>query len=321
MYVPPATRFTPANRKRWIAVAVSIGSTSVSVIAKAQAPSHSGIVIDIPLAVREIKSARQQWSGVFLYLLLALALQATPAGANCPSGREQQWGQLQSVTDGDTLRLTDGRKLRLIAVNTPELGHGRGPDQPLAQAARRAVQQFFAGNKRVGLVAGIEPVDHYGRQLVHVFRADGESLSAFLLQQGLGWRIAIPPNLGFQDCLTQHEQMAQAARRGVWALPDYRPKPANTLTAADSGFGRVVGRVMRVSETASAWWIELDGLSLRLAKHRLHYFGKNLPATWLNRQITVSGWIIDRSESSAAKRGYARFILQLQHPSMIVIAP
>ncbi|MGV6807200.1 MAG: thermonuclease family protein, partial [bacterium] len=33
------------------------------------------------------------------------------------------------VIDGDTLHLVDGRRVRLIGVNTPEMGHGDEPDQ------------------------------------------------------------------------------------------------------------------------------------------------------------------------------------------------
>ena len=254
-------------------------------------------------------------------MCLLLLLLAPHSRANCASTSPLVWGELKYVVDGDTLHLKDGRKLRLIGVNTPELGHNGRPDQPLALEARRLVERFFAADKRVGLQVGAEPRDHYGRQLVHIYRSDGEALSAQLLEAGLAWRVAVPPNLAQQDCLAEHERRARASARGVWSEPVYQAKPSADLTAADGGFGLVSGRVEHVTQTAKGWWIDLEGLSLRLPRDKLVYFGKNLPDSWLRRQVIVRGWIIDRSGTAAVKkRGYAPFLIQLQHPSMIEFA-
>lgn len=238
------------------------------------------------------------------------------ARANCPVSGDVQWGQLAYVVDGDTIRLKDGRRLRLIAVNTPELGHNGRSDQPLAREAKRQVEHFFAADRRVGLQAGKQGRDHYGRYLMHVYRGDGQSLSAWLLARGLGWRIAIPPNLDYQGCLQAEEQRARQAHLGVWAA--YPPKPTATLGISDTGFEVVTGTVHKVTETRSGWWVDMDGLSLRVSKKNSHYFEKNLPNRWQGRQVIVRGWVIDRGDSAAAKkRGYPRFMMPVSHPSML----
>lgn len=222
------------------------------------------------------------------------------------------------MTDGDTLKLSDGRAIRLIAVNTPELGRRGRPDQPLAREAKQAVRVFLGEPLRVGLQIGQEPRDHHGRTLAYAFNVDGHSLAAHLLELGLGWRIAMPPNLAYQTCLDAHEREARDAERGVWS-PALRESKAGEIGA---GFGLVSGTVERVTETGSGWWIDLPGIALRLSKRDRKYFTGGEPASWLNRRVTVRGWIVDRSRSKVVRdRGYAPFMMVLRHPGMIEIDP
>lgn len=264
-------------------------------------------------ALNALKNARQQWLGVFFALVFCAS-----AFANCPAQQSLQWGKIAKVVDGDTLHLEDGRKLRLIAINTPELARNQRPAQPLAIEAREAVQAFFAQQPRIGWHYGSQHQDHYGRELVHVFRSDGQSLSAYLIEQGLGWRIAIPPNLGYQACLQRLEASARAQRRGVWQDRYYPLRRTQSLSADDTGFQRVRGRVENITATRKGWWIDLPGLSLRINKAAV-WQGEQSPERWLHRAITVRGWLIDRSDSEAARRGYAPLMMSISHPSMVEI--
>ena len=47
---------------------------------------------------------------------------------------------IRSVTDGDTLVLNDGRKVRLLGINTPELGFGGEASEPYAVDAKDYVE-------------------------------------------------------------------------------------------------------------------------------------------------------------------------------------
>jgi len=46
------------------------------------------------------------------------------------------------VYDGDTVRLTEGRGLRLIGLDTPVLGHNGAPDQAYTQRAIAALRTY-----------------------------------------------------------------------------------------------------------------------------------------------------------------------------------
>src|SRR5690554_6263424 len=77
------------------------------------------------------------------------------------------------VIDGDTLDLADGRRVRLIGINAPEIGRQGNVSEPYAQAARKGLQQLVS-NADLRLLVGEETKDRYGRTLGHLFDAQGD---------------------------------------------------------------------------------------------------------------------------------------------------
>lgn len=137
--------------------------------------------------------------------------------------------QVRHARDGDSLVLADGRQVRLIGVNTPEINpssdkHKPVTPQPLAREAQRFVAARVNG-QTVTLHFETERTDRYQRLLAHVTLADGASLEEALLRAGLGWLVAIPPNINELARLQAAEAEARAARRGVWEKIEYRPAP------------------------------------------------------------------------------------------------
>ncbi len=297
-------------------MAVLINLTSALAIAAARRRRST-------LGVRSrmlLKTLDQQWSGVFLWLLIScfISAEAYAEGRDCPALGKLQWASLKSIVDGDTLSLSDGRKLRVIAINTPELARGARLAQPLAAAARAAVKDFFAGDTRVGLQLGVDDRDHYGRLLSHVFRAGGTSLSAYLLARGLAWQVVVPPNVRYWSCLAGVEQRAREQAVGIWAEGVYPIKSASTLRVADSGFQHVEGRVTSVVRSRRGWWLQLGPLAVRLQDKDMHYFTAVDPMQWQNKTLQLRGWLIDRSDSKAVReKGYSALMLDLRHPAML----
>src|SRR5690606_38338142 len=112
--------------------------------------------------------------------------------AFCPAPERLPQVAVAQVIDGDTLRLTDGRSVRLIGLNTPELGRKGRVAEPLADAARNHLQQLVkASDGRLGLRMGREARDRYGRVLAHAYDVQGNNLEAALLAQGLGFFVAV----------------------------------------------------------------------------------------------------------------------------------
>ncbi|HEY5716896.1 MAG TPA: thermonuclease family protein, partial [Motiliproteus sp.] len=197
----------------------------------------------------------------FLKALLASAFfvsaaSALGASSDCSPPGPLQTASLRQVIDGDTLELSDGRRVRLIGINTPELAHDTRPAQPLADSARRAADAFLRRDPSatLQLAIGTDSHDRYGRLLAHVFDRDGNSLEAQLLEQGLGFPLSIPPNLALRDCLQQRAHHARTQGLGVWSHPAFAPRQVSTLTPADGGYGRYRGRVSRVDRNRSGWY-------------------------------------------------------------------
>ena len=200
---------------------------------------------------------------------------------------------IQYVYDGDTLTLKDGRKIRLIGVNTPERGRKGQPDEPLAlqakQAVESAVQVASSRQKAVRLYLGREATDSYGRQLGHVF-VDGQSLSAMLLGKGLGWHVVVPPNSGLAACFAAAEQGARRQAKGLWrgSLPQF----VATKNIAQGGYQRVRGRVRKVSFTKSAWWINFDeGFVAVIYPENQPYFDRSTVSAWRGKRLEIEGWV------------------------------
>lgn len=195
------------------------------------------------------------------------------------------------VYDGDTVRLADGRKLRFIAINTPERARKSRPAQPLAEAAKQYLEALLAANKTLRLHYDEERKDRHGRLLAHPFLNDGRNLTQQLLQAGLGFHITVPPNLLLLECYQQAELDARQQQRGLWQGADYRPRQASQLGADDTGFMRVTGTVSRMGESRSAYWFNLGrGFALRLPKADIGYFPFP-PDSLKNKTLTVRGWV------------------------------
>jgi hypothetical protein len=166
---------------------------------------------------------------------------------------------------------------------------------------------------------GAEPRDRHGRLLAHVFRRrDGGSVEAELLRRGLGFRVAIPPNLAYQDCFAGAEREARRAGLGVWREPALAPRDASGLTRAATGIQRVRARVVKVEESARSWWLETDGpLVLRVDKSDRRHFAE-APSDWLGRTLVVRGWVVDRGARGAVRqRDLKPLLLHLRHAAMV----
>jgi endonuclease YncB( thermonuclease family) len=261
-----------------------------------------------------ITSKRPAFGWAFLYLLLA---QQVWAGASCGSAPvNASWQTISAVYDGDTLRTVGGEKIRLIAVNTPELARKGRPAQPLAEQARQLAQQFAAADAELAIIAGIDPRDRYGRTLAHVYSRDGRNLAAELLARGLGWQVVIPGNTGHWQCYRALEQQARVKRLGVW---QQAPLNAQRLTSAHAGFAVVSGKVDKVAQSRNHWWLTVGRLAISIPKKDQHHFGAIDWHAYQGREITVKGWLIDRSNSRGVKeKGYAPLMMSVRHPAMLL---
>ena len=243
------------------------------------------------------------------FFLLVAWLQ--PAAADvCSPTADAEPVRVRYVHDGDTLVLSDERKIRLLGINTPETARDGEPTQALAIRARDRLRQLlFQHGNRAQLLYGNQKQDRYGRHLAHLWSPDGENLSARLLSEGLGWAIVIPPNTQLAACYVASAEKARNAAEGVWGHPAYAAKPSKTLNLRMEGFSRVQGRITRVNHGGGATWINLEGhFAIRIPDQDLQWFPNPPARSWVGREAEVQGWLY-------ATKGELR--VTVQHPSAL----
>lgn len=251
------------------------------------------------------------------FFMPAIWLSAVQAQALCPATRPVSYAQVERVVDGDTLRLKDGRSVRMIGLNAPETGKKGLSAEPFADAARKRLQDLVAlSDGRVGLLPGKQAKDRYGRTLAHAFGVDGSNLEAQLLADGLAYHVAIAPNVELLGCLQAAERSARANGVGLW-----RQSPVvSPQNITRSGFAVVGGEISKVQRNRGGLWIDLQGgLVVHIAPNDLGYFDQKALGKLQGAQVEVRGWVLDRSRRGGLKAGQARWMLSLTHPGMFQV--
>ncbi|MDQ2076518.1 thermonuclease family protein [Marinimicrobium sp. ABcell2] len=269
------------------------------------------------MVIKPKKAPKAKALGAF-FMFWALAL---PAQSHCPppEGAERETAVVASVIDGDTVRLQDGRRVRFLGVDAPELGRSGEPHEPLALEAHALVLEWTPPGHPLTLVYDAEREDRFGRTLAYLYDAKGRSLEAELLRQGLAFHVAVPPNLALADCLREQQEKARLREVGVWGHRHWQPTPAADVS--QGGFQLVSGKVTDVSFTRDTVWLELDGpVVIQVPASDRHYFNFTDDdwERWLGRTILVSGWVIDRSESRAVERGFQPWMMRLRSPHALL---
>ena len=225
------------------------------------------------------------------------------------------------MIDGDTLGLSDGRHVRLIGVNAPELAHrGRMPEEG-AERARDLARRFLGGDS-LGLVVGEDARDRYDRTLALVFRADGRSLEEELVAAGLARVVVISPNLMLADCLMAVERRARAARAGLWNTAAFSPRSAAGIDGQDGGFRLLRGTVTTVHRGRSTWWLELDRrVALEVTAADRAYFDWAALSALQGREVEARGWLVRRSSGSTHSPGRTSWMMRIGHPLMLEAVP
>jgi endonuclease YncB( thermonuclease family) len=261
-----------------------------------------------------------------LFLFLAcLAPALADAGTACPVSQADETVRVSYVHDGDTVHLEDGRKIRLIGINTPELARDDNPAQAFAREAREALQTAIAlHDNRIGLVYGQERFDRYQRTLAHLFTPDGRNLQALLLQQGMALAIAHPPNTRYSQCYTIQERIARCQHKGLWANTARSIIKAADLGPENSGFQLVTGSIEHFSQTDKGIRLFMSELMITIRSKDLAAFDVAELASLPGKTVNVRGWLHPDNTASDGKSRHGRrvkYYLRLRHPSAMEINP
>jgi endonuclease YncB( thermonuclease family) len=135
--------------------------------------------------------------------------------------------KVSSVLDGDTIVLNNGRHVRLLGIDTPEVHTRKFKEfvfdpKPYGLDAKRFLENMVLG-KEVFLEYDVQPKDDFGRALAYCFVKGnlGKILfvNAALARQGLGIVYLRFPNYKYKGILLAAQQNARAENKNLWSLP------------------------------------------------------------------------------------------------------
>jgi micrococcal nuclease len=167
-----------------------------------------------------------------LLLMIAFIIAVAGCAPVEESGNEYQdelplgWERVRidRVIDGDTVVLSDGRRVRLIGINAPEFGEN---EEPYAREASDWLKAKIE-NKIVYLQKDVSEVDRYLRLLRYVWMEvpgaiHEESIrtwmvNAIMTAEGYVQPYTFPPDVLYADLFLKLAREARAEEKGLWGV-------------------------------------------------------------------------------------------------------
>jgi len=214
---------------------------------------------------------------------------------------------IQRIFDGDTVLLSDGRKIRLLGINTPEVRHKNDPAQAGGEEAKRWLIDKLK-QRKIRLELDVEKTDKYGRTLAHIMTDKNEHINLQMVAAGLASVAIYPPNLRYADELVKAQNQAEENKLGIWRLPEYAAKPVEAISASDhAGWMRLTGKVMTIRNSRKYVYLVLsDRVEARIERKWLSLF-PDMNA-YLGQPLEIRGWLTKNKGS---------FSMLIRHPSAI----
>jgi len=128
--------------------------------------------------------------------------------------------EVVSVIDGDTIKIKDNIRIRLIGINAPDKG------ECYYEESRQFLKEFLEG-KTVNLEKDISGKDDYGRPLRYVIlpsddpEQDNILVNDYIVRQGYAQAISSPPDNRYRDLLVSAQEEALRENRGLWKECEY----------------------------------------------------------------------------------------------------
>jgi micrococcal nuclease len=148
-------------------------------------------------------------------ILAALLITLLPAAA--PAAVSGRVARIDHVADGDTVDLTNGDRVRLVQIDTPEVYF---TPECYGRRASAITERLLPRGTLVRLAAepATDDVDQYGRLLRYVTRVrDGLNVNVYLVEVGAAAPYFYDGRRGrYAALLNRLAQRARARHLGLW---------------------------------------------------------------------------------------------------------
>lgn len=134
-------------------------------------------------------------------------------------GMEGERTLVVEVIDGDTVKVENGKTVRLLGVDTPETKDPRKPVQCFGKEASNELKRLI-DKKYVILEKDISETDKYNRLLRYIYLPldNGQTLFVqdYLVREGFATALTFPPDVKFSEQLRDAERFAKQNKKGLW---------------------------------------------------------------------------------------------------------
>ena len=259
------------------------------------------------------------WAGV---AWLATAVSPLAQACDLPP---PETAAVASVLDGETLKLADGRTVKLIGAKAPMPPLGwRGDDPwPLVDEAKEGLESLASG-RAIELRFGGQRTDRHGHLLAQVFVVTGDSrlwLQEELVGKGLARVYSLPDNRACVPELLIREREARAKRLGLWAFSAYRIENAldvKRLGRLIHSYQLVEGTVAAVGQGSGRLYLNFapdwrSDFTISMARKDVAAFASAGldPNALSGKRLRVRGWLAWRNGP----------MIEASHPDQIELLP
>jgi micrococcal nuclease len=155
------------------------------------------------------------------WFALGLAMKPLACGAQQPGTTPPTSCIVGRVADGDTFRCVDGRRVRLIGIDSPE-----SQQQPYGARARSALLEMLPSGATVRLETDVVPLDRYGRLLAYVW-VGPTLVNEAMVRDGWAVLYTMPPNVKYVEWLIRAQNEARARGAGLWGQRGFECRPSD----------------------------------------------------------------------------------------------
>lgn len=114
------------------------------------------------------------------------------------------------VIDGDSIILENGREVRYIGIDAPEISYYDCFSQQATEKNKQLVL-----NKEVFLMQDVSLTDEQGRYLAYVY-VDGLFVNEYLVENGFAFALSWKPDIKYANEFAEHQRKAKYEGRGLW---------------------------------------------------------------------------------------------------------
>ncbi|MFH0773269.1 MAG: thermonuclease family protein, partial [bacterium] len=138
----------------------------------------------------------------------------TPLPTQPTASKSAELVKVLRVVDGDTIELTDGRKVRYIGVDTPELHHPTKGVQCFGKEAMEKNKELVEG-KEIKMVKDVSETDRYKRLLRYIWVGD-IFVNEYLAKEGYALQATFPPDVAHVELFRKAVEEARIKNKGLW---------------------------------------------------------------------------------------------------------